>query len=74
MTFDRNSPKTFTTPLMLKLTTRPTPRAYCATTIRSDMENLRDIHFEQHQNISAPQERLDHLTEIVQRQLRQILG
>lgn len=42
--------------------------------IRSDLENLRDFHFEQHPKIPAPQERLDRLTEIVQWQLREILA
>lgn len=41
--------------------------------IRSDLENLGDFHFEQHPNIPSPQERLDRLTEIVQRQLEKIL-
>ena len=42
--------------------------------IHSDLGNLRDFHFEQHPNIPAPQERLDCLTEIVQRQLQEILA
>ena len=42
--------------------------------IRNDLKNLRTFCFEQHPSIPAPQERLDRLTEIVQRQLREILA
>ena len=50
-----------------------TARGLMTDAIRSDLENLRDFHFEQHPNIPSPQERLDRLTEIVQRQLEKIL-
>ena len=50
-----------------------TARGLMTDAIRSDLGNLRDFRFEQHPNIPAPQDRLDHLTEIVQQQLRDIL-
>ena len=51
-----------------------TARGLMTDALRSDLENMRDFRFEQHPNIPAPQERLDRLTEIVQRQLRIIFG
>ena len=42
--------------------------------IRSDLKNLQDFRFKQHSSIPAPQERLDCLTQIVQRQLQEILA
>ena len=50
-----------------------TARGLMTDAICSDLKSLRDFHFEQHPNIPAPQERLDRLTEIVQRQLGKIL-
>ena len=51
-----------------------TARGLMTDAIRSDLENLQNFYFEQHPNIPAPQERLDRLTKIVQRQLREILA
>src|SRR5699024_12593108 len=51
-----------------------TARGLMTDAIRSDLDNLRDFHFEQHPNIPAPQERLDCLTAIVQRQLKESLA
>lgn len=41
--------------------------------LREELEALRDFSFRQHPRISAPQERLDRLTEIVRYQLERIL-
>lgn len=50
-----------------------TARGLMTDAIRSDLKNLQSFRFEQHPSISASQQRLDLLTEIVQRQLRDTL-
>lgn len=51
-----------------------TARGLMTDAIRSDLENLRGFCFAQHPKFPAPQERLDRLTEIVQRQIKEILA
>lgn len=51
-----------------------TARGLMTDAIRSDLKNLRNFCFEQHPSIPTPQERLDCLTQIVQRQLQEILA
>ena len=51
-----------------------TARGLMTDAIRSDLENLRGFCFAQHPKFPAPQERLDSLTQIMQRQLKEILA
>lgn len=51
-----------------------TARALMTPEIRSDLKNLLGFRFSQHDRITAPQERLDALSEIVNRQIEAILA
>ena len=50
-----------------------TARGILTPEIRSDLKNLQGFHFVQHNRIDAPQERLDALSNIVNRQIKKIL-
>lgn len=50
-----------------------TARGLMTPEIRRDLNNLVGVQFQQHERISAPQERLDALSSIVNRQIREIL-
>lgn len=51
-----------------------TARGLMTDAIRNDLKNLQDFCFEQHPKFQAPQQRLDSLTQIMQRQLKEILA
>ena len=50
-----------------------TARALMTPEIRSDLKNMIGFQFSQHKRIAAPQERLDALSEIINRQIKAIL-
>lgn len=51
-----------------------TARGLMTSEIRGDLINLTGFQFHQHDRIRAPQERLDALSSIVNRQIREILN